>query len=300
MTSKRKREEEKLESVIKKRKQEVVHGLRDLNIVPKEIREKILERTEGPVVFNVVCVSYSSTQQGLKDDRTRIAWLMDGRRNTGEFAAPCQLPMRNGRYPVTMSLFNDGSIVVVGAANENLARQTIWTTLARIGQETNNWYHPCNIEVVNIHSTVYMFCELDLPRLAESHPLFYYQRADINMVKIKMSLDDSEEATIDDAKVEDEEPIPKGKRSKKGVVKGKKKKKKKKKRTQVTALVYDSGSIVLTGARERSQLVKAKEKIVPYVANFVVRFVDSPEERARIKERVAQITARMMPPTADL
>lgn len=294
MSSKRRREEEKLESVIKKRKQEVVHGLRDLDIVPRATREKILERTEGPVVFNVVCVSYSSTQHGIKDDRTRIAWLMDGRRNTGEFAAPCQLPMRNGRYPVTMSLFNDGSIVVVGAANENLARQTIWTTLARIGLETNNWYHPCNIEVVNIHSTVYMFCELDLPKLAESHPLFYYQRADINMVKIKMSLDDND-AVIDDAKVEDEEEVIPKRNNKKM-----KKKKKKKKRTQVTALVYDSGSIVLTGARERSQLVRAKDKIVPYVANFVVRFVDSPEERARIKERMEQIRARMMPPTADL
>lgn len=256
-----------------KKAEKLVTPVRGFRVLPSSdaaaaIRAKILEQTEGPFVFNVVCVAYSSHPPGLKprDDRSRIAWLLDGKRNTGEFAAPCQIPVLNVKYPMTVSVFNDAKIVAVGAAHENIARQTIWTTLVRIGERTGNWYYPRNFAVVNIHSIVYTYCELNLDQLAESNPLFHYEREAINMVKIVMYLNEHDESD----------------------------------NTRVTALVYQTGSIVLTGARERSQLVQAKDKLVPYVAHFVTRYIDSAEERARIRAHTEFLSSKLELPTADL
>jgi hypothetical protein len=58
--------------------------------------------------------------------------------------------------------------------------------------------------------------------------------------------------------------------------------------------------VLLTGARERSQLVQAKDKLVPYVAHFVTRYIDSAEERARIRAHTEFLSSKLELPTADL
>jgi hypothetical protein len=62
---------------------------------------------------------------------------------------------------------------------------------------------------------------------------------------------------------------------------------------RVTCLIYLSGSGVLTGASKRSQLVEAYNKLIPFLAQFVIRFVDDEQERQRIRERTEQIMAKI-------
>lgn len=228
------------------------------NITPEQL-QAVWSRVQGPVVFNVVCVAYDqkSNTEG-RDGRTRVAWLCDGKQNTGEFAAPCQIPIRDGDYTFTLSIFRCGTMVVTGAAHENIARAGLWNALLHIYWTTGHRYSFRDFQVVNVHSTVYMNCALDTKAIQSYFPEANSIEEFIKMVKITL------------------------------------------KEPSVTCLVYKTGSLVLTGASNRQQLVEAMHQLIPFLANFVVNFDNSEEERLRVEGEIARIKAKLMQPTSDL
>jgi TATA-box binding protein (TBP) (component of TFIID and TFIIIB) len=230
-----------------------------LQLISDERLAAIRARVVGPIIFNVVCVAHcNEPKETFVDQRARIAWLCDGKQNMGEFAAPCQLPLRDSPYTLTLCIFGEGKMVITGAAHEHIARKGLWTALYDIGERTGVYYTPKDFGVVNVHSTVYMNCSLDLPAIHDHLPESVYIYDFINMVKIKLR-----------------EP-------------------------KVTCLVYKTGSLVLTGASDRRQLVTAMHIIVPFLSNFVIDFNDSKEEEQRIQSKMDAMRARLMAPTADL
>jgi transcription initiation factor TFIID TATA-box-binding protein len=232
--------------------------LPDLHLVSAERLEAIRRRVFGPVVFNVVCSAYSNDADNGTDGRTRVAWLCDGKQNTGEFAAPCQLPLRYGQHTLTVCIFRGGQLVVTGAPDENVARAGLWQALKDVFLMTGYTFSFRDLEVVNVHSVLYMNCPLDIKAInaymGESNHIEEF----IKMVKIVL------------------------------------------KNPSVTCLVYKTGSIVLTGASRREQLVEAARVLVPFLANFVVDFDDTEQERARVAAVNTVIQGKLAPPSADL
>lgn len=237
--------------------------LPQVNNISSEQLAEVWTRVTGPVVFNVVCVAYALEDVStlFEDGRMRVAWLCDGKQNTGEFAAPCQVPVRDNDYTFTLCIFRCGTMVVTGAAHENIARSGLWCGLYNIKRETGYRYTFRDFQVVNVHSTVYMNCSLDIKAIQDYFPIANRVEEFIKMTKVQ--------CTLQNGRV-------------------------------VTCLVYKTGSLVLTGASNRHELVEAMHRFIPFLANFIIDFDESEEEKQRVHAHIEGVKKLLMQPTADL
>jgi len=122
-----------------------------------------INRNVSPaLIHNVVAKAQFNHRFSVAD----LAMRLHGLHNRRKFSAPVCLGMKHPR--VTALVFSTGTVVVVGAKSDDIARLAIYRLADYIARQTGIVVKPSGITINNIMATVYLGYRVDLKRVCTS------------------------------------------------------------------------------------------------------------------------------------